>query len=117
MSDTAAALSFGIGRSTLSDWKREHPELEDWLEMAREQFRESKLAVVDEAKTADGRPAWKAAAWCLEKAFPADYGKARSGGAPASLPALPAPPEVPEAHRELIAVLIEENEELRAQLR
>jgi hypothetical protein len=120
MSDTAAALSLGIARSTLSDWKRDYPELEDWLGMAREQFREAKLAVVDEAKTADGRPDWKAAAWSLAKAFPEDYGKvapARRGGAVATAPALPTLPEVPEAHRELIAVLVQENEELRAELR
>jgi hypothetical protein len=74
-SDTGAAVSLGIARSTLAGWKKEHPELEERLAMAREQFREAKLAIVDEAKTADGRPDWKAAVWALEKAFPEDYGK------------------------------------------
>ncbi len=75
MSDTKAALTLGIGRSTLSGWKKEHPDLDEWLAMAREQFRETKLAIVDEARTRDGRPDWRAAAWALEKAFPEDYGK------------------------------------------
>jgi hypothetical protein len=75
MSDTAAALTLGIGRSTLSGWKKQHPELDEWLEMAREKFREAKLAIVDEAKTRDGRPDWRAAVWALEKAFPQDYGR------------------------------------------
>jgi hypothetical protein len=143
MSDTAAALTLGIGRSTLSGWKKEHPELEEWLAMAREQFRESKLAIVDEAKTKDGRPEWRAAIWSLEKAFPEDYGKpprprwagagggmgwmasasvlenafpdefggTRLAGRPGAGPGLPGP------DRELVGALIEENEELRAQLR
>src|SRR5947209_6771835 len=76
MSDTKAALTLGIGRSTLSGWKKEHPDLDEWLAMAREQFREAKLAIVDEARTRDGRPDWRAAVWALEKAFPEDYGKA-----------------------------------------
>jgi hypothetical protein len=46
--------------------------------MAWEQYRDAKLAIVDEAKTAVGRPNWRAAAWALAKAFPEDYG--RSGG-------------------------------------
>ena len=75
MSDTAAALTLGIGRSTLSGWKKQHPELEDWLAMARAKFREAKLTIVDEAKTKDGRPDWRAAAWALEKAFPEEYGR------------------------------------------
>jgi hypothetical protein len=83
MWDTGAAVSLGIARSTLSGWKKEHPELEERLAMAREQFREAKLAIVDEATTRDGRPDWRAAAWALEKAFPEDYGKSarpRRGG-------------------------------------
>src|SRR3954454_13493652 len=58
--------------------------------MAREQYRESKLAIVDEAKTADGRPDWRAAVWALEKAFPEDYGR-RAAAVP---PAQPAPAAV-----------------------
>src|SRR3954469_576207 len=75
MSDTAAALTLGIGRSTLSGWKKQHPELDEWLEMARAKFLEAKLTIVDEAKTKDGCPDWRAAAWALAKAFPEDYGR------------------------------------------
>ncbi|HEV7404359.1 MAG TPA: hypothetical protein VGO11_15570 [Chthoniobacteraceae bacterium] len=145
MSDTAAARTLGIAGSTLWGWKKEHPELEEWLAMAREQFRESKLAIVDEAKTKDGRPEWRAAIWALEKAFPEDYGKparprqARESGGmgweasasvlerafpeeygepglaerPGAGPGLPGP----HPDRELVGLLLEENEELRAQLR
>ncbi len=83
LSDAQAALSAGVSRATLGRWKREHEELEDWLAMAREQYREAKLAIVDEAKTADGRPVWRAAIWALEKAFPEDYGR-RAAAAPSA---------------------------------
>ena len=73
-SDAAAAAAFDIPKSTLARWKHEHPELAGWLAMAREQYRDAKLEIVDEAKTADGRPDWRAAAWALQKAFPEDYG-------------------------------------------
>jgi hypothetical protein len=121
LSDAAAALSLGIPRQTLSRWKQEQPELEDWLAMAREQYREAKLALVDEAKTADGRPDWKAAVWALAKAFPEDYGRsagtARQASAAAFFPN-------PEQSRTMcgptpaeFGALIEENEALRAELR
>jgi hypothetical protein len=150
MSDTAAARTLGIAGATLSTWKKAYPDLDEWLAMAREQFREAKLAIVDEAKTADGRPNWRAAVWALEKAFPEDYGRparrreekrdepdwmasasvlakafpdeygdpnlAGQPGARAGLPGPQGSPEVPAAAREMIAVLLEENEALRAQL-
>src|SRR3954464_12963658 len=78
MSDTAAAGVLGIPKQTLGRWMYQHPELKEWLGMAREQYREAKLGIVDEAKTGDGRPDWHAAAWALQKAFPADYGRAAS---------------------------------------
>jgi hypothetical protein len=98
LSDGKAGLSLGISRPTLSRWKQEHAELADWLEMAREQYRDAKLALVDEAKTADGRADWRAAAWALEKAFPEDYGRraaaaARPPAAEGFSPILQAPPE------------------------
>jgi hypothetical protein len=86
LSDAQAALTVGISRATLGRWKRDHEELEDWLAMAREDYRETKLAIVDEAKTADGRPDWKAAVWALEKAFPEDYGRRATAARPAPAP-------------------------------
>jgi hypothetical protein len=83
LSDAQAALSVGVSRATLGRWKRDHEELEDWLAMAREQYRDAKLAIVDEAKTADGRPECRAAVWALEKAFPEDYGR-RATAAPSA---------------------------------
>jgi hypothetical protein len=59
---------------------------------------------------------WQAAASILENAFPQEYGDPTLTGQQGAAPGLPAPQGVPEPHRELIAVLIEENEELRAQL-
>ncbi len=50
--------------------------------MAREQYRDAKLAIVDEAKTADGRKDWRAAAWALAKAFPEDYGRSAAPARP-----------------------------------
>jgi hypothetical protein len=98
LSDGKAGLSLGISRPTLSRWKQEHPELADCLEMAREQYRDAKLAIVDEAKTADGRSDWRAAAWALEKAFPEDYGRRAAAARPAEAqgfpPILQAPPKV-----------------------
>jgi DNA-binding XRE family transcriptional regulator len=86
ISDAQAARTVGISRATLGRWKRDHEELEDWLAMAREQYREAKLTIVDEAKTADGRPDWKAAVWALEKAFPEDYGRGAAAARRAPAP-------------------------------
>ena len=47
LSDGEAARGLGIPRQTLSRWKQEHPELEEWLAMARDQYRDAKLAIVD----------------------------------------------------------------------
>ena len=77
--DGEAARGLGIPRQTLSRWKQAHLELGHWLAMARERDRDAKLAIVDEAKTADGRPDSRASAWALAKALPEDYG--RSGAA------------------------------------
>ena len=74
LSDGAAAREVGISPPTLSRWKRQHVDLEEWLAMAREQYRDAKLAIIDEATTPDGRPDWRAAAWALVHAFPQDYG-------------------------------------------
>src|SRR4051812_41250105 len=60
LTDTSAALRIGIAASTLTDWKRKHPDLAIWLGRAREEFREAKLGIIDEATTSDGRADWRA---------------------------------------------------------
>jgi hypothetical protein len=72
--------------------------------MAREQYRDAKLGVIDEARTADGRPDWRAAAWALEKAFPEDYGRRAAAARPAAAQAPPkfaASPEMQELIRQI----------------
>jgi hypothetical protein len=103
LADVAAAATLGISKATLWRWKRDHPDLEDWLAMAREDYREAKLAIVDEAKMADGRPDWRAATWALAKAFPEDYGRnagaARAVAAQSGRPSLAE--EMAERQREM----------------
>src|SRR5262245_46820335 len=41
-----ACFVAGIGVTTLSDWRREHPELEERLELAREQARQKALRAI-----------------------------------------------------------------------
>jgi hypothetical protein len=82
LSDGRAAISLGISKQTLSRWKQEHPGMEDWLAMAREQFRDTKPAIVDEVKTADGRPDWRAAVWAPANAFPEDCGRSAGTARP-----------------------------------
>ena len=74
-SQTAAAELVGIPASTLSGWKREHPEILIPFAAARERFRSSLLQKLHSAKTRDGRDDWRAAAWLLERSFPEDYGR------------------------------------------
>ena len=85
------------------------------------QYRDTKLAIVDEAKTADGRPDWRAAAWALAKAFPEDYGRSAAPAAPGVAEGrFPDPEELLKMGGPTLAdfgALLEENEALRTQLR
>ena len=71
ISDSGAAALAGVHPSTVSRWKREHPELVIALLQAREQFRDHHLSIIMRASEAKG--GWRAAAWLLERIFPADY--------------------------------------------
>ena len=71
VSDSAAAILAGVHPSTLSRWKREHPDLALDLLQARELFRDQCLTAILE--TIDLKGGWRAAAWLLERTFPADY--------------------------------------------
>ena len=70
-SDSGAAALAGVHPSTISRWKREHPDLVITLLQAREQFRDHHLSIIMRASEAKG--GWRAAAWLLERIFPADY--------------------------------------------
>jgi hypothetical protein len=115
-SDKKAGLSHAISWRTLLRRRPLHRELEDWRATAREQYRDAKLAIVDEARTADGRPEPDAAAWSLANGFPVDYGRAAAKACQA-----PPAPFFPDAERLLercepafrsVGVLIAENEAL-----
>ena len=71
ISDSGAAALAGVHPSTISRWKREYPDLVISLLQAREQFRDHHLSLIMKASEAKG--GWRAAAWLLERVFPADY--------------------------------------------
>ena len=71
ISDSGAAALARVHPSTVSRWKREHPDLVIALLQAREQFRDHHLSLIMRASEAKG--GWRAAAWLLERVFPADY--------------------------------------------
>jgi len=59
-----------IGVQTLSDWRKEYPELEQRINESRELLREKALQTIKKAVYQDD---WRAAAKALELIFPADY--------------------------------------------
>ena len=71
ISDSGAGALAGVHPSIVSRWKREHPDLAIALLQAREQFRDHHLSIIMRASEAKG--GWRAAAWLLERIFPADY--------------------------------------------
>ena len=71
LSDNGAAAMAGLHPSTVARWKREQPGFVVGLLQAREEFRDRHLSVIMKASEAKG--GWRAAAWLLERVFPADY--------------------------------------------
>ena len=59
-----------IGVQTLSDWRKEYPELEQRINESRELLREKALQTIKKAIYQDD---WRAAAKALGLIFPADY--------------------------------------------
>lgn len=55
---------------TLSDWRKEYPELEQLINESRELLREKALQTIKKAIYQDN---WQAAVKALELIFPADY--------------------------------------------
>jgi hypothetical protein len=66
----SACTVAGIGVQTLSDWRKEYPELEQRVIESRELLREKALQTIKKAIYSDD---WRAAAKALELIFPADY--------------------------------------------
>jgi len=65
----SACVIAGIGVSTLSDWREQHPELEDRFVEAREFARQNALSAIGQAGGKD----WRAHAEWLRLTFPTDY--------------------------------------------
>jgi hypothetical protein len=73
VSDSGAAARMHLHPSTVSRWKREHPDLGILLRSAREEFRMAQLGVIMDEARAGRATSWRAAAWLLERIFPEDY--------------------------------------------
>jgi hypothetical protein len=69
MSYKSACVVAGIGVTTLSEWRDEHPELEDRLAESREFARQKALQAIKAA----GEKDWRAHAEWLRLSFPGDY--------------------------------------------
>jgi hypothetical protein len=72
-SDSGAAARVSLHPSTVSRWKREHPDLAILLRSAREEFRMAQLSIIFATAQAGHATSWRAAAWLLERIFPEDY--------------------------------------------
>jgi hypothetical protein len=68
----SACIVAGIGVSTLSDWRKKYPELEQRMAEAREKARQQALQRIKRVAKDD----WRAAVAWLRLAFPADYRRA-----------------------------------------
>ena len=62
----------GITRETLNQWRRTKSDFSDALEKAEGQAVVGWLAKIEQAAS---EGAWQAAAWKLERRYPADYGR------------------------------------------
>jgi hypothetical protein len=69
MSIKSACVVAGIGVATLSEWRDEHPELDDRLAESRECARQKALQAIKAA----GEKDWRAHAEWLRLSFPGDY--------------------------------------------
>lgn len=68
--ETAARVA-GITYETLNEWRKQFPEFSEAVEKARAEAEARNVAVVQLA----GRSQWQAAAWWLERSFPARFGR------------------------------------------
>lgn len=66
---SSACVIAGIANSTLNEWRQEHPEINERIELARERMREKLLARVKLAAEDD----WRASVELLKLSFASDY--------------------------------------------
>src|SRR4051812_22769902 len=78
LSDSAAAEFVGMSSSTVSRWKQLYPEIGPKLQQARQEIRVHHLEIIEQAAQAENGRGWRAAAWMLERLFPADYARKMS---------------------------------------
>lgn len=68
--ETAARYA-GIGETTLHEWRHRYPEFRVAVEKARADAEARNVAVIQQAAA----QTWQAAAWWLERSFPARWGR------------------------------------------
>ena len=73
---SSACVIAGIANSTLNEWRQEHPEINERIELARERMREKLLARIELAADDD----WRAAAELLKLSFASDYRRVVQSG-------------------------------------
>jgi hypothetical protein len=73
---SSACVLAGIANSTLNEWRQEHPEINERIELARERMREKLLARIELAADDD----WRAAAELLKLSFASDYRRVVQSG-------------------------------------
>jgi len=73
---SSACVIAGIANSTLNEWRQEHPEINERIELARERMREKLLARIELAAVDD----WRAAAELLKLSFASDYRRVVQSG-------------------------------------
>jgi hypothetical protein len=73
---SSACVIAGIANSTLNEWRQEHPEVNERIELARERMREKLLARIELAADDD----WRAAAELLKLSFASDYRRVVQSG-------------------------------------
>lgn len=71
MTQKQTADLVGVRESTISNWKKEHPEFRDKVEKANAVFARTNVKIIQKAASRT----WQAAAWLLERRYPEIYAK------------------------------------------
>ena len=72
-SDSGAAAQMSLHPSTVSRWKKEHPDFAILLRSAREDFRQTQISIIINIAHSGRAAGLRAATWLLERVFPEDY--------------------------------------------